>query len=336
MQLSDERMQELQFSFNPHFSYQPIPFTVEREKINLDKYNWIAVGIHFVNAVVVLSLSATYLSTKPENVVFVSGKMELTYTHYAVVNAIGDKNSCPDVLQSPGYSKVLEGQSKIIDDIMPHHLYDFTNKTVVQFNKSGHVIYTHYMIACFFFLSCGFQAFNGYFVGFSGSFPRVMHYIEYSISSSLMIVVLAVNTGILEVLTLIGLFGLFMGMNILGACAEILSWIEVKMGQPKYWWLLPHTAAWILYLLAYVPVIVQYENGRNCSVAVPDFLTAAIYLELLFFTLFGVAQTSFLWWRSRDPRADVSYWIDLTSITLSIVAKTFLAWILIGPVLSSK
>ena len=176
------------------------------------------------------------------------------------------------------------------------------------------------------------QAFTGLFIGFDFDGPRIMHYIEYSISSSLMLIVLAVNTGILEVYTLVGFFGLFFGMNMLGVCAEFISYLAPS----KLWWMIPHFSGWVLYLLAYVPVIEQYERGRRCSVAVPDFLTAAIYLELVFFSMFGLAQTALLWWRMVEPLANVSYYTDLTSITLSIVAKTFLAWVLLGPVLSVK
>jgi hypothetical protein len=208
----------------------------------------------------------------------------------------------------------------------------------VRYDRPGNTLYTHYTMVAFFALSSAFQAANGYFIGFEGSFPRVLHYLEYSVSSSLMVIVLAANTGILEVITLVALFGLFFGMNILGACAEILSWAaaENERSMLHSWWVLPHAAGWVLYLLAYVPIIVQYEKSRECSVAVPDFLTAAIYLELFFFTLFGAAQTWLLWWRASEPKADVAYWTDLTSITLSLVAKTFLAWVLVGPVLSVK
>jgi hypothetical protein len=316
---------------------QPQPSKAPRT-VKLSAYNWAAVCLHLLNAVVLFALSGTTLSGKPENVVFVSGKLGLSYTNYAVVRASGDRDTCADVLDSPGYAKVLRGEAVVLGDIMPHHLYDFTNKTVVRYDRPGASLHTHYAMAAFFALSCAFQAANGYFLGFEGSFPRVLHYLEYSVSSSIMVVVLAANVGILEVVTLVALFGLFFGMNLLGACAEVLSWASAEYDLPRLrlWWVLPHAAAWVLYLLAYVPIIVQYERGRECSVAVPGYLTAAIYLELLFFTLFGAAQTWLLCWRTVQPKADVAYWTDLTSITLSVVAKTFLAWVLVGPVLSAK
>lgn len=60
----------------------------------------------------------------------------------------------------------------------------------------------------------------------------------------------------------------------------------------------------------------------------------AIYLQLVFFTAFGLTQYALLYYATVFPDFDVNPWKDLSSITLSAVAKTFLAWILIGPVLS--
>jgi Heliorhodopsin len=320
-----------------YLQVQPQPASASHS-VKLSAYNWAAVCVHLANAVILFALSGTILSDKPENVVFVSGKLDLTYANYAVVRSPADNGTCRDVLDSPGYAKVRRGEAVVLGDIMPHSLYDFTNKTVVRYDRPGSSLHTHYAMAAFFALSCAFQALNGVWLGFEGSFPRVLHYLEYSVSSSIMVVVLAANVGILEVVTLVALFGLFFGMNLLGACAEVLSWAaaEYDLPQLRLWWVLPHAAGWVLYLLAYAPIIVQYERGRECSVAVPAYLTAAIYLELLFFTLFGAAQTWLLVWRTLQPKADVAYWTDFTSITLSVVAKTFLAWVLIGPVLSAK
>jgi len=212
---------------------------------------------------------------------------------------------------------------------MPHYLYDFRNKSVVEYQIDGLKVETYYIISMFFVLSALFQAFNGAFVGFEGSHPRILCYAEYSISSSLMVVVLAVNVGILEVYSVTSFVGLFFGMNILGACAEIMSRL-----QDSLYWMLPHFAAWILFLFAYVPVLVSYEQARKCSVAVPWFLTMAIYVEFFFFLCFGVLQSAILFLRMFEHPDWLDYIHDLCNIILSIVAKTFLAYALIGPALS--
>lgn len=312
--------------------------------INLNRYNNLAIFLHFVNAITVFVLSATYLADKPENIVFVSGKIELTQTNYAVID-INTKKTCPDVKEySDIYqNKILKNDTSslhIIDsDIVPHSLYDFTNKTIVKYNNPSYSVHTYYLIASFFLLSFLFQAFNGIFIGFKGQFPRIMHYIEYSMSSSLMVIVLAINVGILELYTLLAFFFLFFAMNILGACAEIISWMTAVLFQNRsmrYGWLIPHISAWFIYIFTYTIVIFSYEKVRDCSAGVPDFVTAAIYVEFFFFCLFGITQTALLFWRTSNPSANVTYWMDFMSITLSILAKTFLAWILISPVLSSS
>jgi len=307
---------------------------------SLNSYNNLAVFIHFINALIVFVLCFTYLDSKPENVVFVSGKIKLSSTNYALVD-INTKETCDDVKHYSNDYKALQTNNMqnihIFNDFMPHSLYDFSNKTLFKYDIPDYSLQLHYMIAFFFTLSFVFQAINGMYLGFEGSFPRVMSYFEYSISSSLMIVVLAVNTGILELYTIIAFFGLFFGMNILGACAEIISWTNAYLFQNrsmKFGWLIPHFAAWVLFLIVYIPILAMYEKVRSCSAGVPGFITAAIYVEFLFFILFGISQTYFLAWRSIDHAAKVEWYMDFVNITLSIVAKTFLAWVLIGPVLS--
>jgi hypothetical protein len=309
---------------------------------SLNSYNNLAIFIHFINALVLLVLCFTYLDSKPENVVFVSGEMELQYTNYALID-INNKETCDDVKHySNQYKELKENQLQnliVLKDLMPHNLYDFSNKTIVKYNIPEYNLSTHYMIAFFFILSFLFQSINGMYLGFEASFPRIMYYLEYSVSASLMIVVLAINVGILEAYTLLAFAAIFFGMNILGACAETISWMNAKLFQNKsmkFGWLLPHIASWILFFIVYIPILVTYEKVRSCSSAsAPGFVTAAIYVEFLFFCLFGLAQTYFLAWRSIDHNANVEWYIDFVSITLSIISKTFLAWILIGPVLSA-
>jgi len=309
---------------------------------SLKTYNNFAVGLHFINAVILFGLCFSILDEKPENVVFISGKIGVSDTNYAVID-VNSKDVCENVrMHSPDYQTMLSSNFahvKVFQDFMPHHLYDFRNKTAVRYGVPGHVVYTHYMMASFFALSFVFQGLNGIYFGFESSFPRILHYLEYSISSSLMAIVLAVNVGIIELYTLIGFFGMFFGMNILGACAEVFSWVTANYFQNKclkFSWLLPHLSGWVLFLMVYVPIIVAYERNRDCSAGIPGFLTAAIYVEFFLFCLFGISQLYFLVWRSMDHNAKVEWYMDFTNITLSIGAKTFLAWVLIGPVLSSQ
>jgi hypothetical protein len=335
-------------------SYEGVNYSAANNKssswwfLDLNRYNNLAVLLHFINFVVIIILSSTYLNDKPSNIVFVSGDIQLKHTNLALID-INTKQTCRDVRDYsdvykneilPFNAATLAQTRHIIDDVLPHNLYDFRNKTLISYDVPNFRIYTYYMISVFFLLSFFFQAINGAYIGFQGNFPRVMHYIEYSISSSLMIMVLAINTGILELYVLVSFFGLFFGMNMLGACAEIISWMTAVLFKNQsmiYGWLLPHLSAWVLFFFTYIPILITFEQTRSCcSVGAPSFVSAAIYVEFALFTIFGLTQTFLLIWRTNNPSADVAYWNDFTSITLSLVAKTFLAWILVAPVLSSR
>lgn len=333
-------------SDEPNNEYIRNPFKTKTlaNRFTLNTYNNLAVFLHFLNFIIVLVLCFTYLNDKPENILYVSGKMQLTHTNYAFVD-VSSKKTCEDVrTYSSQYQKLVSMDNTssfaIVDDVLPHNLYDFRNKTIINYNIPEYHIYTYYLIAVFFLLSFLFQSINGMYVGFEGNFPRIMHFIEYSISSSLMILVLAINAGILELYVLVSFFGLFFGMNILGACAEIISWMTAVLFQNKsmkFGWLIPHLAAWVLFLFAYIPILITYEKTRSCSsVPAPAFVSAAVYVELIIFCIFGLFQTVALIWRTFDVEINVCYWIDFVNITLSIFAKTFLAWVLIGPVLSAN
>jgi hypothetical protein len=257
-------------------------------------------------------------------------------------------------------------------DLMnPDTLYNFNNTFAVEYNMSGVSISTPALICVFFFLSAGFQFFNGWVLSRTPDAPRVLHYVEYSLSSSLMIVILAVNVGVLEFFQLIALFGLFFGMNIFGACAEIVCYIVeraeaplcdmVAMGIRVYRvWLVPHFAGWVMFLLAFVPVFVKFCITCYCSEPMmPWFVILGVCLEFVFFLLFGYVQ----WWglsrrmelakrlhvakKKADAddkqravngiQAELSNLINTTdaaNIFLSFFAKTSLAWLLLGPALS--
>jgi len=66
---------------------------------------------------------------------------------------------------------------------------------------------------------------------------------------------------------------------------------------------------------------------------VPWFLTLAIYGEFAFFCCFGLIQSWVLYARALGM-PDTEYTHDFYNIVLSLVAKTFLGWALIGPALS--
>ena len=297
-----------------------------KNSTDLTIYNNVVLSLHLIQFIVLCIISEVILTDRDQDIIFVSGKINLKYTNYALIDYYNQNKTCSNVLNSPMRTIMFEP----FKDFMPHHLYDFRNKTIVEYFVTGYSLETYRMMYVFFLLSFLFQFYNSAFIGFDNDEPRIIHFLEYSISSSLMVMVLAVNLGILELYTIVAFASLFFGMNMLGACAEILS----NKLRATWWWMLPHFAGWVLFIACYGPIFWTFRQTVNCSVGIPWYVELAIYLELVFFSAFGITQFAILYYATVDPELDANYWKDVSSITLSALAKTFLAWILIGPVLS--
>ena len=176
--------------------------------------------------------------------------------------------------------------------------------------------------------------------------PRILHYIEYAFSSSLMIMVMAVNVGIVELFAMTGMCAAFFGMNMLGAAAEgmchFLGFVpgHLQGSFIKMIWLF-HLAGWALFFLAVVPVWVQLNVAIHCTDGgTPGFLIAAVTIESICFFLFGFLQVAGLVEKIRNcipqslPETELLFKYDCFHVLLSLLAKTLLAWLLMGPAAS--
>ena len=315
--------------------------TTEGHQWPLYTANWVVACLHGVQCLVMFTLMFTEFSKKPQGVPYVSPVQTLTVTNHAMTRN-GTEPTCADVRSSAMYNQ--PGKTPHPSDLMPAHLYDFTDTFSVQFNTPGIQTNTAALICGFFALSFVFQLANGRYLATHPDSPRIIHYLEYSLSSSLMIVVMAVNVGVFELNQLIGLFGLFFGMNLFGACAELLCCAHEVAGGA--WWLrrawyVPHLAGWVVFLLAYMPLLAKYIVTCQCSTPEPPwFLTLAVAVETLCFFLFGFAQWAFLAERTsagaKHNKDDILLRMDFCNIALSFFAKTSLAWLLMGPAASMK
>ena len=97
----------------------------------------------------------------------------------------------------------------------------------------------------------------------------------------------------------------------------------------------------MLFLLAMVPIWTQVHLAIRCSDGgTPGFLIAAVVLESNCFFVFGFLQVAALWakmcWVVAHalPDTELLFRYDCFHALLSLVAKTLLAWLLMGPALS--
>lgn len=139
-------------------------------------------------------------------------------------------------------------------------------------------------------------------------------WVEYSLSSSVMIVLIAALTGISDIAALVSLFGVNAAMIFFGAVQE-------KYEQPGR----SLTPFWLGCLVGIVPwvAIGIYLIAPGSSAEPPGFVYA-IYVSLfLFFNVFALNQ----WLQYRQVGRWRSYLFGENAyIVLSLVAKSLLAW----------
>ena len=186
-----------------------------------------------------------------------------------------------------------------------------------------------------------------------------MRFAEYSVSASVMLLGIATEAGVRDAHTLAALFVLCAATMLLGAIAEDAQ------GRDAPWaWVLPHAAGWLTFVAAYAPVLDAFLiNAAHADRTPPQFVTVIVFLQGALFGCFGVVQTVALTRRALafatadadtsftygnyysqnytpGPRSDAAITAEIDAqsecayITLSLTAKTLLAWIVLSPIIA--
>jgi hypothetical protein len=270
----------------------------------LSDFNTGVAFAHLLQAIVVMMVHLMNNTNKPSP--FVAGTQQLRLTTQAVVPSDQVTNECVRGNMRPENRLTLlrnyTGEPSILDT----NIYDFSDILIYQYYEIGSLpVATPWVIFTFFLLSFFFQFLNTLWLHKNADAPRLWHYVEYSITGSLCLVVLAINVGIREVFVITGLFGLFFGMNMMGACAELFVYAAEKFKtnesryssveflglNPTNLWLTAHWTGWILFCFGVGPVLDQYHRFRQCSERkTPDYMVALVVLEMLAFISFGAVQ----------------------------------------------
>lgn len=137
---------------------------------------------------------------------------------------------------------------------------------------------------------------------------------EYSLSASLMIVIIASITGISDVAALIAIFGVNASMILFGWLMETTN----EQGRQVSW-----TPFWFGCIAGVVPwaAIVIYVVGAGSDV--PTFVYGILVSLFVFFNCFAINQV--LQYRARGRWADYLFG-ERVYIFLSLIAKSLLAW----------
>ncbi|NCU30963.1 hypothetical protein EOM57_04125 [Candidatus Saccharibacteria bacterium] len=151
---------------------------------------------------------------------------------------------------------------------------------------------------------------------------NLFRWIEYSITSSLMIVVIALLCGVYDLSTLILLFALNACMILFGWVMEIHNQTTKKVDWTSYiFGCFAGIVPWIVLALYFFNAI-----GSNAD-AVPTFVYFIFWSLFITFNIFGI--TMVLQYKKIGKWKNYING-EFTYITLSLVAKTLLAWQVFG------
>lgn len=144
-------------------------------------------------------------------------------------------------------------------------------------------------------------------------------WVEYSLSSTLMIVLISLVTGITDLAALIGLAFLNASMILFGWIMEIVNAPDRGTWWTPFWFgCIAGIGPWVA-IAAYIFVNVNQDGADGP----PGFVYGIIFSLFAFFNTFALNQ--WLQYRGKGKWADYLHG-ETTYIVLSLVAKSILAW----------
>lgn len=184
-------------------------------------------------------------------------------------------------------------------------------------------------VAGFLFLSflahliVGTVWFRGYVSDLSRQINRA-RWVEYSLSSTLMIVVIAQLVGITDVAALIGICGANVSMILFG-------WLQEKYEDAGGRGWLPFIFGCVAGIVPWLAIL-YYTIAPGSEAEPPTFVYAIVVSLFAFFNVFALNQ--WLQYRARGRFSD--YLVgERGYIILSLVAKSLLAWQVFGGTLAA-
>jgi hypothetical protein len=178
-------------------------------------------------------------------------------------------------------------------------------------------------VALFFGLSALFHfivsvpPFYDRYVAGLAAHHNFFRWVEYSISSSVMMVLIAQIVGIADAAALIAIFGVNASMILFG-------WLQEKYEAPGGGGWLPFVFGCIAGIVPWLAVTLYVIAPGSATNAEPPAFVYGIVISLfVFFNIFAVVQ--FLQYKQVGKWSDYLYG-ERTYITLSLVAKSLLAW----------
>lgn len=191
---------------------------------------------------------------------------------------------------------------------------------------------TGYMVAAFMALSSFFHFFVAspkVFPSYSAGLTRHINayrWVEYSLSSSLMIIVIMQLNGVADYVALLAVFGVNASMILFG-------WLQERYTTPGDGDLLPFWFGCIAGIIPWIAIVINMISPKSPpETSVPGFVYGIVISLFIFFNCFAVVQ----WkqYRAKGKWADYVYG-ERWYIRLSFIAKSLLAWQVFAGILAA-
>lgn len=140
---------------------------------------------------------------------------------------------------------------------------------------------------------------------------------EYALSSSLMIMMIAMLFGIYDIATLLLLIGLNATMNLLGLIMEVHNQTTKKTNWIAFW------VGCFAGIIPWIAILIYFLGSGEFS-RIPTFVYAILVVYFIFFNTFPVNM--YLQYKKIGKWSDYLYG-ERGYIILSLVSKSILAWI---------
>lgn len=193
----------------------------------------------------------------------------------------------------------------------------FTNPIHLFSNNVSYTVALFLGLSAFFhFFVASKKFFQKYVDGLKQS-RNIFRWVEYSISSSVMIFLIAQLNGVSDYAALLAIFGVNVSMILFG-------WLQEKFTQPGDGQWLPFIFGCIAGIIPWIVILIQLisPSGPAGSTA-PGFVYGIVISLFVFFNCFALVQ-----YKQYSAKGKWANYLrgEKTYIILSFVAKSLLAW----------
>ncbi len=202
----------------------------------------------------------------------------------------------------------------------------FTDPILLFSNNVSYTIASFLGLSAFFhFLVASKKFFPRYAAGLKQN-KNIFRWVEYSISSSVMIFLIAQLNGISDYAALLAIFGVNVSMILFG-------WLQEKYNQPgdKQW--LPFIFGCIAGIIPWLIILIQLLTpGGPAGTSAPGFVYGIVISLFVFFNCFAYVQ-----YKQYQAQGKWANYLrgEKAYIVLSFTAKSLLAWQIFAATLTS-